>query len=45
MLAFTRKKRWHVAEYEPNEDANSPKSIIVTCDIVEDTLFGGERLK
>ena len=45
MLGFTRKKQWHVAEYEPNEHAYSPKSIIVTCDIVEDTIFGGERLK
>ena len=34
-----------MAEYEPNEHAYSPKSIIVTCDIVEDTIFGGERLK
>ena len=45
MLGFTRKKQWHVAEYEPNRHVYSPKSIIVTCDIVEDTIFGGERLK
>ena len=35
----------YVAEYEPNVHAYTPKSIIVTCDIVEDTIFGGERLK
>ena len=45
MLGFTRKKQWHVAEYEPNKHAYSPKSIIVTCDMVEDTIFGGEHLK
>ena len=45
MLGFTRKKQWHVAEYEPNKLTYSHKSIIVTCDIVEDTIFGGERLK
>ena len=40
-------KRYHTyeANYAPNIHAYTPKSIIVTCDIVEDTIFGGERLK
>ena len=45
VLGFTRKFNTHVAPYEPNVHAYTPKSIIVTCDIVEDTIFGGERLK
>ena len=45
VLGFTRKSNTYVAPYEPNVHAYTPKSIIVTCDIVEDTIFGGERLK
>ena len=41
---FTKKTHTYVAEYEPNEHAYTPKSIIVTRDIVEDTIFGGENL-
>ena len=33
------------AFYTPNIHAFTPKSIIVTCDIVGETVFGGERLK
>ena len=33
------------ALYIPNIHAYTPKSIIVTCDIVDETVFGGERLK
>ena len=28
-----------------NIHAYIPKSIIVTCDIVDETVFGGERIK
>ena len=45
ILGFRRKVHTYVAEYEPNEHAYTPKSIILTCDTVEDTIFGGERLK
>ena len=40
-------KKYHTyeANYAPNVHAYTPKSIIVTCDIVDDTIFGGERLK
>ena len=31
--------------YPPNIDFLSPKTIIVNSDIVEDTIFGGERVK
>ena len=33
------------AMYIPNIHADTPKSIIVTCDIVDETVFSGERLK
>ena len=40
-------KDYHTQEahYAPNIHAYTPKSIIVTCDIAADTIFGGERLK
>ena len=40
-------RKWHTIEapYAPNIHAYTPKSIIMTCDIVGDTIFGGERLK
>ena len=40
-------RRHHTAEarFSPNIHAYTPKSIIITCDIVGDTIFGGERLK
>ena len=40
-------KKYHTIEapYPPNIHAYTPKSIIVTCDIAADTIFGGERLK
>ena len=33
------------ADFKPNINAFTPKSIIVACDIVQDTIFAGERLK
>ena len=33
------------ARYPPNINFLSPKTIIVNSDIVEDTIFGGERVK
>ena len=44
---FELSKRSHLIEalYIPNIHAYTPKSIIVTCDIVDETVFGGERLK
>ena len=42
---FTKKTYIYEAEYEPNEHAYTPKSLIVTSDVVEDTIFGGEHLK
>ena len=41
----TKRYRMYEANYAPNIHAYTPKSIIVTCDIVEDTIFGGERWK
>ena len=41
----TKRYRMYEANYAPNIHAYTPKSIIVTSDIVEDTIFGGERLK
>ena len=40
-------KKFHTLEapYTPNIHAYTPKSIIVTCDIVGETVFGGEGLK
>ena len=40
-------KKYHTIEapYSPNIHAYTPKSIIITCDIVGDTIFGGEGLK
>ena len=34
-----------IAKHPPNINFFSPKTIIVTCNIVEDTIFGGERVK
>ena len=31
--------------YMPNIHAYTPKCIIVTCDIVDETVFGGEHIK
>ena len=42
---LTRKLNSIEAYYTPNIHAYTPKSIIVTCDIVDETVFGGERLK
>ena len=42
---ITKKYHTYEANYAPNIHAYTPKSIIVMCDIVEDTIFGGERLK
>ena len=42
---LSRKNHTIEAPYAPNIHAYTPKSIIVTCDIVGDTIFGGERLK
>ena len=33
------------AMYIPNIHAFTPKSVIATCDIVDETVFGGDRLK
>ena len=33
------------ARYMPNIHAYTPKCIIVTCDIVDETVFGGEHIK
>ena len=33
------------AYYTPNIHAYTPKCMIVTCGIVDETVFGGERLK
>ena len=41
----TKRHSIYEANYAPNIHAYTPKSIIVTCDIAEDTIFGGERLK
>ena len=45
ILGFTRKLQTYVSEYETNQNAYTPKIIFVTCNIVEDTIFGGECLK
>ena len=44
MAGYELSKYKHTIEapYAPNVDAYTPKSIIVTCDIVGDTIFGGE---
>ena len=34
-----------IAKHPPNINFFSPKTIIVACNIVEDTIFGGERVK
>ena len=34
-----------ISEHPPNITFLSPKTIIVACNIVEDTIFGGERMK
>ena len=33
------------APYTPIIHAYTPKCVIVTCDIVDETVFGGERIK
>ena len=35
----------HIAPYEPNIFLLHPRNIIVCCDIVENTIFGGEHVK
>ena len=42
---ITKKYHTYEANYAPNVHAYTPKSIIVTCDIAEDTIFGGEHFK
>ena len=42
---LTRKINSIEAPYMHNINAYTPKSFIVTCDIVDQTVFGGERLK
>ena len=42
---LSKKSKSIDAYYTPNIHAYTPKSIIVTCDIVDETIFGGERLK
>ena len=42
---LTKKYKSIEAPYMHNIHAYTPKSIIVTCDIVDETVFGGERLK
>ena len=44
-IDLTKKSRYFEAIYTPNLHAFTPKSIIVTCDIVDETVFGGQRLK
>ena len=41
----TKRHSIYEANYAPNIHAYTPKSIIVTCDIAEDTIFGGECVK
>ena len=43
-FVFSGRQSLKEAEYEPNINAFSPQCIIVTCDIVQDTIFGCERL-
>ena len=42
---LTKKYNTIDAPYMHNINAYTPKSFIVTCDIVDQTVFGGERLK
>ena len=42
---LTKKYKTIDAPYMHNINAYTPKSFIVTCDIVDQTVFGGERLK
>ena len=42
---LTRKINSIEAYYTPNIHAYTPKCIIVTSDIVDETVFGGERVK
>ena len=44
-IDLTKKSKYIEAYYTPNLHAFTPKSIIVTCDIVGETVFGGQRLK
>ena len=41
---LSRKLNSIEAFYTPNLHAFTPKSIIVTCDIVDETIFDGQRL-
>ena len=35
----------HIAPYEPNLFAIYPKNLIIGCDVVDNTIFGGEHVK
>ena len=36
---------FHIAPYEPNLFATYPKNLIIGCDVVDNTIFGGEHVK
>ena len=41
---ISKKKKHHRADYQPHIHAFTPKNIIVTCDIVDETIFNDQRL-
>ena len=46
VFSFSKSRDTYIdADFKPNVNIFTPKSIIVACDIVQDTIFAGERLK